>query len=273
MRSVFYTKAHIKIVESGADAVAEVLRGTDTDEKASLLLCLDKYLDPWYGYNLPFRDTVFRILQEMVLEPNPREIKQDALQLLIEYGRPPHEILEAHPDAGFSCVEPALLPEVRYLLTGLWLEKPSASHGKEAEDFRREYAAAGQTAACGALRDPDQLLQHRESGGGDPAGPPGAFFAVREIDDRIVGALDILPEQSGGVLIRCDIRPSERSCAEAVLRHALDRCRMLGARRASLCCHAGDAEFVRAVTGCSGALEACADSPDGRMQLCRVDLL
>ncbi|MVX67086.1 hypothetical protein GKZ28_25885 [Clostridium chromiireducens] len=46
---VTYTNDHSSIVKSGINAISKVLKGTDIAEKRSLLFCLDKYLDPYYG--------------------------------------------------------------------------------------------------------------------------------------------------------------------------------------------------------------------------------
>lgn len=51
-RTVYYEARHKAIVEGGVEGIAAVLRGDDEAEKASLLLCLDYYLDPYYGCTL-----------------------------------------------------------------------------------------------------------------------------------------------------------------------------------------------------------------------------
>ncbi len=54
----------IKIVESGAAAIAEVLKNGDFKRRDSLLLCLDRYFDPYYKKNLPEREKVAEVLRE-----------------------------------------------------------------------------------------------------------------------------------------------------------------------------------------------------------------
>jgi hypothetical protein len=43
-----YSKKHEEIVNRGVDAISEILKSADVDEKRSILFCLDKYLDPYY---------------------------------------------------------------------------------------------------------------------------------------------------------------------------------------------------------------------------------
>ena len=51
---VSYSQKHNNIVESGSVAIKKYLFESDNDEKRSLFLCLDRYLDPYFRYNLPF---------------------------------------------------------------------------------------------------------------------------------------------------------------------------------------------------------------------------
>lgn len=111
-RTVYYDKRHVDIVTSGFDAISEILSGSDLIEKESLLLCLDKYLDPWYGYNLPYAEAIFEALQYVVISPNSIYIKEDALHLLTAYSWPPFLILENNLDK----VESTLLPDVNYAI-------------------------------------------------------------------------------------------------------------------------------------------------------------
>lgn len=82
---VTYTKDHSAIVKSGINAISEVLEGTDIGEKRSLLFCLDKYLDPYYGYNLPYFDEIIILLQQQLFLIDVKEVKVDILQLLRDY--------------------------------------------------------------------------------------------------------------------------------------------------------------------------------------------
>lgn len=48
MRYVTYSEKEKNIVEKGLIEIQKILMGTDDEAKASLLFCLDKYLDPYY---------------------------------------------------------------------------------------------------------------------------------------------------------------------------------------------------------------------------------
>lgn len=112
MRYVTYSKSEENIVEQGVTAIQEVLMGTDDDAKASLLFCLDKYLDPYYGYNLPYANDIFDLLETVVVLPNAIEIREDALELLTGFAGGPFPILERH----FDDLPEEIKPEVKYAI-------------------------------------------------------------------------------------------------------------------------------------------------------------
>lgn len=62
-RHTEYGEAELAIVESGAAAIADVLKNGDFKACDSLLLCLDFYLDPYYGKTLPEREKVIEVLR------------------------------------------------------------------------------------------------------------------------------------------------------------------------------------------------------------------
>jgi len=109
---VSYSKRHENIVRSGVDAISKVLDGSDTEEKKSLLLCLDKYLDPWFGYNLPYTEQIIELIQRVIVSPNNKEVKEDALHLLTSYSWPPFEILKSNLEE----IESDLLDDVLYAI-------------------------------------------------------------------------------------------------------------------------------------------------------------
>lgn len=84
---VTYTKHHEEIVNNGVDAINAFLINAKFGEKRSLLFCLDKYLDPYYGYNLPFFDEVISVLEKHLLIDHDKEVKEDILRLLTEYSK------------------------------------------------------------------------------------------------------------------------------------------------------------------------------------------
>jgi hypothetical protein len=79
---ITYSKEQCNIVEKGIDLIKEVFEKGNTDEKRSLLFCLDKYLDPYYGYKLSYRKDLFLLLQKQLFKDNHIEVKEDILQLL-----------------------------------------------------------------------------------------------------------------------------------------------------------------------------------------------
>lgn len=93
IRSVSYGSEQIKTVESGIDDIAMVLYNKGEEEKASLLLCLDRYLDPYYGHHLPYEAEIFVLLQNLLFESFSADIKMDILDLLL-YSEQPLDILE-----------------------------------------------------------------------------------------------------------------------------------------------------------------------------------
>ena len=84
-RTVYYEARHKAIVEGGIEGIAAVLRGDDEAERASLLLCLDYYLDPYYGCTLAHESEIFALLQELLLSERSQAIRDDILQLLGDY--------------------------------------------------------------------------------------------------------------------------------------------------------------------------------------------
>lgn len=112
MRSISYTEEHMQIIKNGTEAIKGVLFGENMDQKASLLFCLDRFLDPWFGYDLPNIAEIELLLQQVIIAENPLDIKDDALQLLIQYAWPPFDVLEQHLEK----VEPELLSDVQYAI-------------------------------------------------------------------------------------------------------------------------------------------------------------
>lgn len=82
---MYYEARHKAIAEGSVEGIATVLRGDDEAEKASLLLCIDYYLDPYYGCTLAHESENFALLQELLLSERSRAIRDDILQLLGDY--------------------------------------------------------------------------------------------------------------------------------------------------------------------------------------------
>lgn len=111
---VTYTKKHTSVVENGINSISEVLNSTDITEKRSLLFCLDKYLDPYYGYTLPYFDDIIMLLQEQLFLTDTKEVKEDILQLLIDYSKNSLDCLAERLQELES--EPELLENALYAL-------------------------------------------------------------------------------------------------------------------------------------------------------------
>ncbi|QGQ96427.1 hypothetical protein EHS13_16815 [Paenibacillus psychroresistens] len=82
---VSYTRKHQDIVIRGVDAIGEILKSANAVEKRSILFCLDKYLDPYFWYNLPYFDEIIVLLEKHLFEKHDKEVKEDILQLLTDY--------------------------------------------------------------------------------------------------------------------------------------------------------------------------------------------
>lgn len=71
------------IAEGGAAAIENVLKNGQFSDRASLLLCLDGYLDPYYGKALPEREAVINVLREY--EKTTADSTLFAVRELLEY--------------------------------------------------------------------------------------------------------------------------------------------------------------------------------------------
>ena len=100
VRCVSYGSKQIKIVESGIDAIGMALYNGREEEKASILFCLDRFLDPYYGYHLPYESDIFVLLQNLLFEDNNTDIKEDILE------------------SGLDKLSAELLPHAKYILYG-----------------------------------------------------------------------------------------------------------------------------------------------------------
>lgn len=112
MDFISYSDREMDIVKNGIQAIGAVLLGTDSEAKRRLLFCLDRFLDPYYGYELPYEREIVVMLEKVIISPNALEVKEDALELLTCYAWPPFPVLEEN----FSCIETELQGNVRYAL-------------------------------------------------------------------------------------------------------------------------------------------------------------
>jgi hypothetical protein len=96
---IVYGQEQRDIVEAGISAVAAVLLEGSEESKRSLLLCLDYYLDPYYGCLHPDSDGIFILLQQCLLTEPSSEVRADIMQLLSDYCDCPLDVLRRHlPD-------------------------------------------------------------------------------------------------------------------------------------------------------------------------------
>ncbi|MCL2847612.1 MAG: hypothetical protein FWE13_02525 [Firmicutes bacterium] len=110
MSSTTYSKRHENIVLSGIEAISEVLLGDDMLEKESLLFCLDKYLNPYFRYDLSYKDDIFLLVEQVIVGNNSKECKEEAIHLLATYACPPFNIITENLDK----IELEFLSDINY---------------------------------------------------------------------------------------------------------------------------------------------------------------
>ncbi len=96
---VTYNERHKKIVCGGIDRVRAAFAEGDKGEILSLLLCLDFYLDPYYGHRLPYEKEIFDLLQETAVRSSDDDVTEDCLNLLSSYSYPPFTVIEKNIDS------------------------------------------------------------------------------------------------------------------------------------------------------------------------------
>jgi len=89
---ISYSKDHISIVERGIKSIEEVLISGALEEKRSILFCLDRYYDSYYGYKLDFIDELTDVLQNQLFIEDNADVIEDIFSLL-SYGRSNLDIL------------------------------------------------------------------------------------------------------------------------------------------------------------------------------------
>jgi hypothetical protein len=104
---ITYSDTQREIVQSGPEAIQNILTNGTTGEIRSLLFCLDQYLDPFYGYKMDFANEIFILLEQHLFMPHEKAAKEDMLQLLGQYGQGPLDLLADRLDE----LEPELLAD------------------------------------------------------------------------------------------------------------------------------------------------------------------
>lgn len=98
-RYVQYTENDREIVRKGITEISKVLMGTDANRKLSMLLCLDWFMDPYYGQDISsLHDELVDLLQTVITSPNEDDVIEDAINLLMDYEWPPFPIIEKNKD-------------------------------------------------------------------------------------------------------------------------------------------------------------------------------
>ncbi|OWA33462.1 hypothetical protein B9G55_22640 [Saccharibacillus sp. O16] len=115
-KPITYGESHMAIVRSGAASIEAFLLNVDDAERLNMLFCLDRYLDPYFGYNLPYAGEIFEILQRELLRERSRKVKDDIFQLIDLYAGRHLDTLANRIDE----VEPHWLGETLRVLGGTY---------------------------------------------------------------------------------------------------------------------------------------------------------
>jgi hypothetical protein len=81
-----YGRLEEMIVEDGIDSIIDIFESEENEHIYRLLNCLDKYLDPYYGYGFSCRDETIKALRKLINETNDINIKEEANRLVEMWG-------------------------------------------------------------------------------------------------------------------------------------------------------------------------------------------
>ena len=109
---VKYEQRHSKIVESGQEAIFSFYKNNNIEEKRSLLLCLDMYLDPYYNYNLSYANNIFNWLDAEFKKTTNLKLKEDIFELLRSYSDLGYQDCEISESGDMSCNEQKSLDQI-----------------------------------------------------------------------------------------------------------------------------------------------------------------
>ncbi len=110
---VEYSENDRELVRKGIDGIRKVLLGTDTARKLSILLCLDWFMDPYYGQDISnIHEELVDLLQTVIISPNEYDVIEDAINLLASYEWPPFPIIEKNR----NLIPEKFQEEIAYLL-------------------------------------------------------------------------------------------------------------------------------------------------------------
>ena len=80
-----YGTLEIMTVEDGFDSIDDILFSEENEHVLRLLNCLDRYLDPSYGYELSCRKEVLEALDKLIRVNESEEVQEKAGKLLKKY--------------------------------------------------------------------------------------------------------------------------------------------------------------------------------------------
>lgn len=159
---VSYGPEEMDVVERGIDAIRDVLYHGSYEESASLLFCLERYLDPWFGYSeLPefqeLNKQIFVLLQEVVLDKDLCIDKGEALNQL-RYCREPLIIFEKVLDTDIGLLGERICKTIEDVV---YLNKIfRAIDNNKAEEILRGYPDWLDQEAEDAVRDCSNLMEY-----------------------------------------------------------------------------------------------------------------
>lgn len=135
-RFVSYSGDEKEIVRQGIGAIRSVLTGNDESAKLRLLLCLDWFMDPYYGQDISgIKDELIDLLQEVIVSDDSRFVKEDALDLLSSYVCGPFPILEEN----IGKVDEKFLPNVEYVVNMHRIEQIEPVMVEECNRLHKEH--------------------------------------------------------------------------------------------------------------------------------------
>ncbi|WP_411346561.1 hypothetical protein ACE3MZ_11475 [Paenibacillus sp. WLX1005] len=112
VKYITYDQRHMDIIQAGIEPIQVFLQTESQQEKDNLLFCMDRFLDPWFGYQLPHLEQIFVLLQQHLFTEETVEINNVILELLTQYGRQTLDVIADQIEQ----LEPELLADAVYAL-------------------------------------------------------------------------------------------------------------------------------------------------------------
>ena len=81
-----YGKLEEMTVEDDMDSIRDLLFSEENEHVMRLLNCLDKYLDPYFGHELPYYGEILDALRELLTQNLDSAIREEAERLLELWG-------------------------------------------------------------------------------------------------------------------------------------------------------------------------------------------